>query len=221
MKKIIILIIGLFLLTGCSVQYNLTINEDLTLVEKASLTGTDSFFANYYKTAKKSVLNSILTEYKNYLDEENYEYKLVEDTTPYVLVSKKYNSVLDFTKSSLLFNDYFDEVKYTLDGNVAKIETIGFNPNDPDNPERFNVQELEIAITCPFNVKNHNATRVDKKTNTYYYKLDSENNKIMLEYNTNSKFNPNKETYLTILGLVLLIIGSWVMVIILNRKKGE
>ena len=221
MKKVLILLVGLLLLTGCSVKYNLLINEDLTIEEKAQLTGTENFFKNYYKTAKKNVLKSILEEYENSLKENNYEYKLIDDTTPYVEVTRKYSDALEFTKKSLLFNDYFDEVKYSLDGNIAKIETIGFNPNDPDNPERFDIKELEIKITCPFNVKNHNATSIDKKTNTYYYKLDSENNKIMLEYNISSKFNPNRDMYLLILGLGVIVIGSWVMVIVLNKKKGE
>ena len=71
MKKIVLLLVIVFLITGCSVKYNITINEDLTLVEEAKLTGTDDFFANYYKTTRKNVLKSIVEVYEDYLNENN------------------------------------------------------------------------------------------------------------------------------------------------------
>ena len=137
MKKIGLLVISLLLITGCSVQYNLKINEDLTIVEEASLTGTEEFFANYYKTTKKNVIKDSLELYQDILKENNYSYELIDSSTPYVKVNKKYNNIMDYTKNSILFNDYFDEVKYTENGNIKKIETVGFNENNPDDPNRF------------------------------------------------------------------------------------
>lgn len=218
MKKIVMLVISILLLTGCSVKYNLTINEDLTVTEEAYLTGTESFFANYYKTTKTNVLKSFIDIYKDVLDENNYTYELKEDKIPYVIVNNKYDSVNNYINKSKLFNGYFDEIKYTEDGNIRKIETVGFNDNNPDDPERFNVKELTISITCPFKVKNHNAKDVDKKTNTYYYDL-SNNHKIILEYDTSSKFNPNADLIKTLLICLLGVIGIWIAIIVLSKKN--
>ena len=218
MKKIVLLIIGIFLLTGCSVRYHLEINEDLSLQEEIKMTGTSEFFSNYYKTTKKNVLKSILDTQEETLKEKNYEYKLVEDNVPYVLAKKKYASVSEFTKESVFFNDYFDEVNYTENGNIKKLETEGFNENNPDNPERFDVKELELSIKCNYKVKNHNAKKVDKKTNTYYFDL-FESKKILLEYDTSKKFNPNEDMYIVIIFLGIVVISSWIAVIILNKKK--
>ncbi len=219
MKKIIMLILGLFLLTGCAVKYNLVINDDLSVVEEAKLTGTDNFFANYYKTTRTNVLKDNIEIYQDILDENNYQYELKEDTVPYVLVTRKYNDALDYVNNSKLFNDYFDEVKYTEDGDIKKIETIGFHENDIDNPERFIVSELEITIKCPFEVKNHNAQKVDESENVYYYKLDNENNKILLEYDVSKKYNPNAEIIRIIIICILIIIACWITVIVLNKKS--
>ena len=42
-KKTIILILSLFLLTGCTINYDVTINKDLTVVENMEILGDDRF----------------------------------------------------------------------------------------------------------------------------------------------------------------------------------
>lgn len=219
MKKIVILLILVFLVTGCRVKYNLIINEDLTITEDALLTGTEDFFDNYYKTTRKNVLKSHIEIYKNVLDENNYQYELKDGNVPYVLVTRKYENFNEYVEKSKLFNDYFDTVQYTEDDNIKKLETIGFHDNEPDNPERFDVKSLEITIKCPYVVKNHNAVKVDKVTNTYYYELNEKNNHILIEYDTNKKFNPNTDLYRMIIICMLIIAVVWIVVIYLDKKK--
>ena len=221
MKKIVLLFF-IFIITGCSVKYDLIINEDLTITETASLTGTSEFFDNYYKTTKKNVLKSLLDIYQDILVENKYEYELKEDNAiPYVLVSKKYNNANEYTEESILFNDYFDDVKYSEDGNIKRIETIGFKPNELDNPDRFNVKLLIISIKCPYEVINHTAIDVDSSTNTFYYELDSEHDKILIEYDTSQRFNPNKDLVRTIIICILVIIAAWITVVYLNKKNNK
>jgi hypothetical protein len=119
----------------------------------------------------------------------------------------------------LLFNKYFEEVKYSEDGNVKKIETIGYNGDIPDDQDQFSIRELEISITCPYKVKNHTAKKVNKETNTYYYELNDENNKILLEYDTSTKFNPNSDLIRTLLILFGIVIASWIIIIIVSKKN--
>ena len=219
MKKVLILIIFLFLLTGCSVKYNLVINEDLSITEEAKLTGTNDFFADYYKTTKTNVIKSYLDIYDEVLKENNYDYELVKDTIPYADVKRKYNNVSDYTKKSIFIKDYFEEVKYSEDGNIKKIETSGYIKGNKETQEdRFYLSELSISINCPYKVTKHNAKNVDKKTNTYYYEL-SDGDKIVFEYDTSSKFNPNADLIRTIIICVLVIIGLWTIIIVLSKKN--
>ncbi len=223
MRKVIILMSFLFLLTGCAVKYNLVINEDLTILEEAKMTGTTAFFDNYYKTTKTNVLKTFIEIYQEILDDNKYSYEIIKDQVPYVLATKKYDTVEDYTKKSILFNNYFDEVKYTEDGNIKRIETVGFNDNEPDNSDRFNVSELQISIKCPYKVTDHTAVSVDSNTNTYYYTLNKDNNKIVFEYDSSVKFNPNKSIIPTILFCIGAIIVVWLIVVPLdkNSKKKE
>ena len=219
MKKIFILILFLFLITGCSVKYDLVINEDLTINEKARLTGTNDFFANYYKTTKINVLKSYLDVYENTLKENNYSYEIVKDDIPYVTVEKNYSSISEYTNKSVFLSDYFEEVKYTENGNIKKIETSGYDMgSEDDNRDRFYLRELSISIKCPYKVVNHNAKKVDDKTNTYFYELDNED-KIILEFDSSSKFNPNAKIIMILLIMLAIIVASWLTVFILNKKN--
>ena len=64
MKKIILLIGIVFILTGCSVEYNLTIDKNLKAIEELEMTGTKDFFDIYYKNSKLSVVSMLLEDNK-------------------------------------------------------------------------------------------------------------------------------------------------------------
>ena len=59
MKKWLLLIISIFLITGCKVEYNITINDNLSVSESVNMTGTDDFFDVYYKTLRINVIKMI------------------------------------------------------------------------------------------------------------------------------------------------------------------
>lgn len=218
MRKIVLLVSILLLLTGCQTKYHLIINDNLTITEEAELGGTNEFFETYYKSTKKNVLKTQIDSYKDILDENSYKYELIEEENPYVKVQKKYENISNYIENTLLLNDYFDEIKYTEDGNIKKIETIGYNENNGEDPNRFDIKELEISIRCPFKVKNHNAKKVDKKTNTYYYDLFKDK-KIIFEYDISKKFNPNEDIYITLAIGLIVIAGSWLTVFVINKKN--
>lgn len=218
MKKIIMLVTILLVLTGCTAKYSITINEDLTVIEEASLAGTSEFYETYYKSTKKNVLKMLIDSYKDILDANNYEYKLVEEEEPFVKVQNKYDNVRDYIEKTILFNDYFDTVKYIEDGNIKKIETEGYYPNNPEDPNRFDIKELEISITCPYKVINNNAKRVNKKTNTYYFDLFKDN-KIIFEYDSSKKFDPNEGVLVKLLIILGIVVVGWLTVIMKNKKN--
>ena len=220
MKKILILLVCL-LLTGCNVTYNVNITDELKITEEAIIRGDEELYSAYFRTSRNKVLNEFLDIYGDTLRENNYEYNLIKGENPYVNLKHSYNNINEYLNSSKLFNGYFDRIDYKVDGNKIKIETIGFHYNIADDPERFYVNNVDIAINLPFKVINHNATMVDENTNTYYYNLSSkaENFKIMLEFDSSTKFNPNMKTIIKILILIGVIILTWFLVYYSNRRK--
>lgn len=221
MKKKVFLLLILFLLTGCSCRYDVSINNDQTVNEEVIIYGTNRLYNTYYKTNKVDVLKENLENYIEDLEENNYEYYLKEDTEPYIVIKKKYSNMEDYLNNSHFFNDYFDEISYNEDGNIAKIETIGFNPNEEDNPDRFYVEDLQIDIKSWFEVLNCNTEDIDNKTNTYHFELkeNDDNFKIFLNYDLTKKYNPHKKNMKFIIGGIVAIIITWVILYFVNRKK--
>ena len=220
MKKLLI-ILGCLMLTGCNVKYNVKIEEDLKVNENVTVEGTEELYNTYYKTSRNKTLKTFLDMYSVNLEENNYKYELIKGEYPYVKISKNYNNIEEYLNNSKLFNGYFDKIDYNKSGNIIKIETVGFNQIISDDPDRFYVNNLDIAINCPYKVLNHNASEVDEKTNTFHYILDNntEEFKILLEFDSSRKFNPYLKTLIIIFLSIISIIIVWILVYLLSRKK--
>ena len=221
MKKNIFLLLILFLLTGCSCNYNVSINKDLTIDEEVTIYGTNRLYNAYYKTNKADVLLENLENYLEEIKENNYEYSLIEEGEPHIIITKKYQDIENYLNNSKFFNDYFDEISYNKEGNIVKIETVGFNPNEEDNPDRFYVEDAIININVAYEVDNVNTEDVDDRTNTFRYYLKEEDNdfKILINYDISKKFNPHKKNMIYIVGAILVIVITWVTLFFINRKK--
>lgn len=221
MKKNIFLLLILFLLTGCTCNYNVSVNKDLTIDEEVTIYGTSKLYSAYYKTNKVDVLKENLDHYTEELEENNYEYSLYEEDNPYVVIKKKYQNMEEYLNNSKFFNDYFDEISYNKDGSIVKVETVGYNPNEEDNPDRFYVEDALINVKLGYEVLDTNMELIDDKTNSfsYHFREDNEDFKILISYDLSKKFNPHKKNMIYIVVAILIIIITWVTLFFVNRKK--
>ena len=221
MKKILVLFI-VILITGCSVNYEIEITNGLKVIERCSLEAGEDVYKSHYQTTKVKVLQDILNIYNDELKKNNYQVEVIKDELPYVKIAREYSSIQEYLNSSLLFNNYFDKINYTKDGKIVKIETEGFNPNEHEDPDRFYVDDLDIAIKSAYKVVNSNATKIDKKTNTYHFELKGEEEefKIMLEIDTSRKFIANLDVYIVLFIVLILTIAAWIFVYV-NKKKNN
>jgi len=220
-KKILLLIILILLTGGCKVEYNLMVSEDLKIIETVNMTGTKSLFDIYYKSSKLNVVKMLLDDDKDTLDENNYNYKIVEETTPYVLADKEYSDMKSFANNSIFYKQYFEKLECEEKDGIITLKTSGFKPNDPDDPSRYDVRKLAISITSKYKVIDSNASRVDKKTNTYYWNIDNNTTdfELMLSYDSDVKFNPYINTYIMIIVSILIIIITWGLIWYFDQKE--
>ncbi len=220
MKKIGILLVCL-VLTGCNVKYNIKIDDDLKVSESAFIEGDSELYQASYKTSRNKILQGFLDIYGETLGQFDYTYELVKGENPHVEIKRQYNNISDYLDGSKLFNNYFDKIDYKKDGNIVKIETIGYNQNITDDPERFYVHYLDIVVNLPYKVTNHNASIVDEETNTYHFIMqgDMEDFKVLLEFDASRKFNPHMKIIIKILTALGIIALTWIIVFYLNRQK--
>ena len=223
MKKILLLIGCIFLITGCKVEYNLNINNDLMISESVNMTGTEEFFDTYYKSSRLNVINMIFDdERKELLKENGYNYKIIENETPYVLVNKDYTNINDYVTNSVFFKQYFNNINVTDENGIISLKTEDFMPINPDSIERYNIAVSTIKITSSYKAVNHNASSYDEKTNTYTWYIEdvTKDFSIDFSYDTNQIYVPPKDeiNWILIIMMIIFVIGI-IVVYILNNKK--
>ena len=110
-KKFILLILVIILFSGCSVEYNLTVNEDLTVNEKVVASESKNVLKTRTGQDPKTAANSLYEYYKN--DGVKYKFSTVvgdADTKSYATTSYK------------SLEDYANRFKSDIEGKYIYLE---------------------------------------------------------------------------------------------------
>ena len=191
MKLKKILLIGFFItfLTGCSVDYNVSINKDLSVDESFNIVEEKSVLKN----EKYNSLSEVVEEFQNKttVNLKNYDHKTsIKKNLVSSEVTREYGSIDTYIAALNKIDLFSNESK--LDKNEG-IYTFTSKVNYKENEEMIAILykiDAKIGITVPFEVVDNNADSVDEKSNTYYWNLknyvDSANQKsIKLSFDTN------------------------------------
>jgi len=223
MKKILLLLGCIFLITGCKVEYSLVINNDLTVEEEVNMTGTDEFFDNYYKSSKINVVNMVFNKNRqDILNKNNYSFEIIDQYKPYVLAKKKYNNIDDYAKNTIFYEQYFKDINISENNGVIAFKTGEFIPNNPDSLERYDIKTSSIKIKIPYKVIENNASSVDKETNTYIWYLGAETDDFSISFSYDSKeiFAPQKNNNnIVFIILITIVIVGLIILYAVNKKN--
>lgn len=220
-KKIIILLISCLLICGCDVKSNVVISKDLSVKESVAMSGTTSFFNNYYKSLPITVLNKIINvdPNKELLDNNGYNYHIdKEGKYPSFVAEKKFLNLNEYVNSSVFKSFYFRNFETKSNDNLITIIANDFIVgSEVDDEDRYNVSICTYSIKLPFVVKENNADKIDKKTNTYSWFIDDKtiNKEIKLTFDKNKIYIYNLSWYIS---LVIIIILLCIMIIYIIKK---
>ena len=222
-KKTIILILSLFLLTGCTINYDVTINKDLTVVENMEILGDDRFkIGNEYTVdTMYETLKETYSELHQDEDLDNIK-KYSSSGNMAISSNKTYKNLEDFAQSKYIKKIYFDGLKIAIKKNLITILCYNilvifwlFVDGMEEEPI---VTKLEVKIKVPYVVTKNNADQVDNKTNTYTWTYDFHDysKRINLEFDKNRIFKTGID-YLKIIKYILYIIGLSLLGYIIYR----
>lgn len=228
MKKIFIFI-TLFLLTGCSNQYKLTINEDLSINEEIRMVAEDDYFFDMDYTEAKKVLDMEM----GMKDKEKiYSYSLQEDNGYIVNLNRKFSNYQEYLEKSKLYKRVYENLNIVQNDNIIVINSIGDanlkdfvsyyekdTEEEKDGVATLFTYDCYFSIKLPFDVVNHNADKVDKKNNIYYWIIENDTT----NKEVNISFDINKE-YISVQKIVsdnytIFIIVAIIIVIALTTNK--
>lgn len=207
MKKILFLI-SIIMLTGCSVVYELNIDNKNSYNERINFTESNNYLKKYGENTSETISNIIDFYFSG---NEEIEPVIVLDTKN--IKGKKSGEYTGFTlnqtfsnqkiyQESLFFNYYFETSKIT---NAKDTYTIYGNKFNYDNVKKlttsykytFDADNIVIKIQSYYDVIDSNATKIDKKTNTYYWVVNEDNAsnfELKLTYSKDKKYTYNEKT---------------------------
>lgn len=224
-KRIIILFI-VILLSGCSVEYNLTINNDLSVNEKViAKEYTQRMNANTGLNTDQSV--SYLYEM---FDREGIKSKISSNTdnqSTTATVTASHNSLEDYAEN--FTSDVIEKVNYSVNENSI---TLKFNQSEilsSTSSKSLIYDNIKINVIVPFKVTDHNAKSVNRDKYTWEINKDQDLQEMKITFDKNDlkygkRVSIGDKTYdikysYVILTVFLLIIAIIVGIVFVNNKK--
>ena len=240
MKKIFLILSILFLLSGCSVNYEINITKDYINdnIDIFSLNEEDSNSILNYKEPLPADINSILPENpeEKYDDVEYYNETKSLDNNGYYHLNYQYTFKKDEYVNNNVINLAAGNFYYTMEDNEISISASYFaklfnayaNLNTVNT--RVNVSSDYEIIGNSANERVDNTltwqiTRDNYKTNSIFLRIkDINSDKPIVNDNDNQEENnndenvSNKESIILALGALLIFIVIVVLIITIKNK---
>jgi hypothetical protein len=230
MKRIkkLLLLVMIILLSGCSVEYNLTINEDSSVNEKVvAKEVTNRMKANTGLGEDQSV---------NYLykmfDRNSLKTKIntiEKDSTTISTVTGSHKSLDKYAKN--FSSDVFDEAIVERDGNKVTLIFDQSKVLSSTATRGLIYDDITVNITVPFKVLEHNADTYKKDTYTWEIKKDAKLRQIKITYDESNLINSktfsigdlkfNVSYVFIVVAIIVLIVLTIVAVVYVNNKKNN
>lgn len=226
--KYLFLLLLVILFTGCTVNYDLNIDDDLSVTERVEAIEKE----NTIKTNTGMKSNKAVDYLYNIFKRDGIEPSIssrVEKDRVIATASASHKSLEKYVAN---FNsDIFKRAKLSKSGTLY---SLSFNQNkklssmDSTAPIYDNVI---INITVPFKVIEHNADKTYKNTYTWNIRKDEELRKIKIKFDTSQKdnskifdlgvFKINVKYNVLLFSAILLIVATIVIVVYINNKKNN
>ncbi len=225
-NKLIILIILLLFSSGCTIDYNLIIDEELLVDEIVTL--KESTYV--IKTQTLDVDNFLDSTINDYKEDSLYDKYIYEKQTDdlYTSVDAKaiYLDFQDYLEKNIVREIAFDDIKITKED---KIYEFIFAVKESSEIDLFNeselysstVDEIRVNITLPFKVlaNNSNNFDIDKNTYTWIYKKNQQFNDIMIKFDISKQPIKRENTAIYFIAVVIISIMLFSIIGIYRYKK--
>ena len=223
--KLFFLICSIILLSGCTLNYKISIDKNNVVSEDISIVETNDKLKTYSLDVENYVNNSLAT-FKE--DEKYFSYSLStksDNDNYYGLANRKYIDLENFKNNSIIVSEMFNEVTVNDSNGI-----ITFEMNPKDNFEYFKedtlnsavIDEVNIKIYVPYKLIGSNSDKVEDNVYIWNIKKNENLKKIYIKYDTNKKLRtPITKNVLIISGIVLFCLGLALSIYIKYKRNGR
>lgn len=230
--KIIVFICFMILLTGCSVESNVVMNEHGKVKENVIISEELSNLSTNEKRAE-TILKSTLNKYKVALDSREYSYDTkIENDKGVVKFTNNYNNIMDYFEGTVFSQYVYRQMKWTETDEYYEIsnvsEHIAYCEDCSDWPA---LPVIRVNITLPVSAAEQDADEVNGTTYTWIFNKDTPASKTFyLKINKNNlkerknvvKKKKRQKKALSLISkilLVLMFLGILMLIIKYLIKK--
>lgn len=212
--KYIVISVLLLLVTGCSGNYNVKINEDMSVNEELYLT-IENKEGLYQKTLK--IFND------NNVKEKDYEVVLSDDNLK-ITYNASYNSIEEYILNSKVYHQLIDNIELNKSNNYVDLyvnEKLKLsNSNMKQNGTNLtDLDVLQVNIENPFEVNFSNAELVTDNVYTWTIKNGDIEKRIQMQFKPSLDIFPYRQVIvLSVVIICFVIIG---VSIYIRYKKSQ
>ena len=229
MKKFILIVLSLIILSGCSAKVSLNIDDKNNVTENIYLYESNEV-ASEAEMTKDEFIDSTYDFYKSEKISSYKNSRKYNDSDFGMEFSKTSNGVCNAFRSSA-FSDFFDKLECNEDSDYYEIKAESSLMKCPsDSSDCFFIDEVILDITLPENAISSNADIVENNKYTWKYLKDNDasfNLKIK-KYkviNTQYKKEKNKEdgnkNLAIIVVTIVIVLGIISFIFVRKFKKNK
>lgn len=213
-KRIIVLLFGVLLLTGCTADYNLEIDNNLLKEEITGMVSKNELNEN--NSEAPNTVSSLINEeqYPFANSTEIYDKKLNEDGNN---INYKYSfnyDMTNFDKSSLI-NTCFENHEIVDLGNYYSIKLSG-------EFYCLYAKNINVNVTSNLNVISNNAKKVKENTYTWVINKDTTNIEFVVDKTKPfTKNNKKGSSTFRIISFVILMVLSGITYLLYKKKSNN
>ena len=219
MKKILLLFICVFLITGCDVNYSVTINEDETFDEKITMSFVKTTSdGNNLKIAEDNKTPISVSPNEN----KFYNSEIIDKGNTYDMVYS-YKHDINSVKQAYFIANCYPKLNITNSDEEIMINTgNGFACFIGDDGLR--ADSMTINLTTELKVLDNNADKINGNTYTW---IVNENNYLdksvyfRLQKKPNLDVDKNNASYLMAIVVLSIVIMGFLIYLFVRYKKNK
>ena len=219
----------IFILCGCSVEYNLTINDDGSVSEKVVASENTNRMQSNTGLKGKQAVNYLYNMFKRNDDNIRLTSRSNNSTT-YATVTNSLKNLDEYENN--FSSDVFENVSVEKKDGIVTITFNQTNKLGGNSSRQLIYDDITANITVPYIVVDNNADSVSGDTYTWHIKKDEDLKTLKLSYEDGSKIDSlnikiNNKTYninyglIAVSGIIIVLLIIVLIVYIKNKKNNS
>lgn len=194
-NKILCLLVLIIFLTGCSVNADITIADDMKISENVSIAFDNSLAENYHSPGQYA--SDFLDYYNSAISLKNYNYKIEEGSVKTsVNFDKKSKNICDNINYSLFSQYLYKNINCIEEDGYFIVKSEGNQLiSIPQSKKKFNVENVVLNVKLPISAIENNADDINGNIYTWNFDENTNSDKSIYLKISKKSLEENKVTY--------------------------